>query len=622
MISPDHTSHPPAHALGKRPPIDKLIRRLLIGVVCLAVFLRLLHLSAVSQTAFLRFPLVIDQSDMYAFWQWAHRILDGDWLGRDTYHPNFEWREQIAPLETWYRWWGGKEIFHQAPLYPYLLAGLLSLKDSLTFVIFIQLLLGSLHPLILFFLARRLFDDRVALIAATLAALYGPFIFYQGIVLRDWLPPILEPLILLSVLSAKERGRTGAWLSAGIVMGLGIVVKETALALIGVTFVWLAIQFRRAWREAVRPFALVGAGLLLCLTPLVLRNIAVGAPPFAISVQGPGSVIAGFSAGSLPVGYTLNPLMDSVRERAGGSLWAAGREALRTHEGDYVGLFYQQLFKLRGLVGPFEMPNNESYSYGLEISPVLAFTLGYSLIFPLGAAGLLLLLRSGPRSSLLYWYLASALVVQFATFILARFRLAFVPVLMLAAAFMIMSILDRIRARQLVQAAGALALVFVFAAIQQLWAPMVRPEEFLRPTEYIYAAQTYAAERKFDRAVKELVRFRRKAERGLADSPGKSFNAGAVSEAAVLEGGYHLEWASQLFEHKNTDEARMHISLAEDAYANQPQGGLALYNLGLVYLKLRDREKAKMLFARYLELEPGSERADNVRRLLSLLAEE
>jgi len=595
------------------------IRRLLFAILALAFGVRLLHLWAISETAFLQFPLVIDQSDMYAFWQWAQRILDGDWLGRDTYHPNFEWRQQIAPLETWYRWWGGKEIFHQAPLYPYLLASLLSLRDSLTFVTLAQLLLGSLQPLILFFLARRFFDDRVALIAATLAALYGPFIFYQGIVLRDWLPPVLEPLILLSVLRAKEKGHAGAWLSAGVVMGLGILAKETALALIGVAFVWLAIQFRRAWPEAVRSFALVGAGLLLCLSPLVLRNIAVGAPPFAVSVQGPGNVLAGLSAGNLPVGYTPNPLMDPIRERAGHSLFAAAREALRTHEGDYAGLFRQQFLKLRGLVEPFEMPNSESYSYGLEISPVLAFTLGYSLIFPLGAAGLLLLLRSGPRSSLLYWYLAAALVVQLATFILARFRLAFVPVLILAAAFTIVSILDRIRGRQLVQAAGALALVFVFAAIQQLWAPVVRSEEFLRQTEYVYAAKTYAAERKFDRAVNELVQFRRKAERGLAASPGRFFNAGAVAEAAVLEGGYHLEWASHLIEHKNTDEARMHIGLAEDAYANQPEQGLASYNLGLAYLKVRDRDRARMFLARYLELEPEGSRADHARRLVTLL---
>ena len=52
---------------------------------------------------------------MSAFWHWAQSILAGDWLG--------------------------KEIYHQAPLYPYLLAVVLAVKNSPTFAIGAQLLL-------------------------------------------------------------------------------------------------------------------------------------------------------------------------------------------------------------------------------------------------------------------------------------------------------------------------------------------------------------------------------------------------------------------------------------------------------------------------------------------------
>ncbi len=156
----------------------------------------------------MKFPLVWDQSDQYAFWQWAQTILAGDLLGRNTYHPYFDGMQEIAPLETWYRWWGGKEIFQHPPLYPYAVAAILAVSgNSMAAVLLAQLLLGALQPLVLFGLGRRLFDGQVGLVAAALTAFYGPFIFYQGVLLRDWLPPLLEPVALLALLRAHDSHR-------------------------------------------------------------------------------------------------------------------------------------------------------------------------------------------------------------------------------------------------------------------------------------------------------------------------------------------------------------------------------------------------------------------------------
>jgi len=32
------------------------------------------------------------------------------------------WMRELAPLETWERWWGERTVSHQAPLYAYVLA--------------------------------------------------------------------------------------------------------------------------------------------------------------------------------------------------------------------------------------------------------------------------------------------------------------------------------------------------------------------------------------------------------------------------------------------------------------------------------------------------------------------
>ena len=174
---------------------------------------------------------------MYAFWEWAQEILEGDLLGRNTYHFYYNWMGELASQETWYRWWGGKEIFQQAPFYPYWLAGILALSNvSIEFVIFLQLVLGSLHPLVMYYLARRVFNENVGLIAATFTAIYGPFIFNQGALLRDWIPPILEPLALLALLKAQASRQAYHWCLAGAMLGLAVLTKETILLFFPICF--------------------------------------------------------------------------------------------------------------------------------------------------------------------------------------------------------------------------------------------------------------------------------------------------------------------------------------------------------------------------------------------------
>src|SRR3989304_1549847 len=132
-------------------------RRLLLWILAFGWILRLLHLWSLTDTAFPQIPLYFVQSDMYSFWKWSDSILAGDLLGRNAYHPYTDYMQRIAPVETWYQWWGGKEVFQQAPLYPYLTALLrFVFQDSLGWILFVQLSLGALQPLVMFHLVRRL----------------------------------------------------------------------------------------------------------------------------------------------------------------------------------------------------------------------------------------------------------------------------------------------------------------------------------------------------------------------------------------------------------------------------------------------------------------------------------
>src|SRR5262249_38117092 len=96
----------------------------LLAVVALALAVRLLNLAQLAPL-----PTVAEQTswreaDMALAWEWSGDILGGALLGRDTPHQFTGWMQDTAPLATWERWWGGRAIFHQAPLYAYALAGM------------------------------------------------------------------------------------------------------------------------------------------------------------------------------------------------------------------------------------------------------------------------------------------------------------------------------------------------------------------------------------------------------------------------------------------------------------------------------------------------------------------
>ncbi len=592
--------------------VGPAIRWILLGILGLALLVRLLHFWSIAGTAFPKLPLVYGNSDMYANWQWAQRILAGDWLGRDTYHPYNDWMKEIAPLEVWYRWWGGKEIFQQAPLYPYFVAGLLGLfKGSVTWVMLVQLLIGVLQPLIMYQLATRLFDARAGLAAAGLTALYGPFVFHQGVLLRDWLPPLLEPLALLALLHAKEVRRWWAWVAAGCALGLALLAKETILLFLPLAGFWILLEHRTTWREVARAWIGIALGLLLFLSPIFIRNATVGAPPFALSNRTAEGFIVGNAVDAFPVGLRIPPSMAGILERSEGRLWPVILETLDAYQGDWLRFIKLEIVKLRALGNSFEVPNNVSFAYGLRLSPVLRLSLGYGFVFPLGLAGFLLLLRDWRRHSLIVLYALATMGGLMATIVTSRYRLVLVPVLILYAAALLVALWGAIQQRHMRWALAAFGLIAAAALAQQTL--LLLPEEFsgrLNAAEYVLSARLYASQGQFDRAAGEWGRF-------LAQARQDPVQAGDVP---WYETEYRQVLARHLLAQGARTEARhqVELALAGDTRTWEHDSE-ACYRFGQLYLLLGEPAKARPFFVRFLELEPEYPRAAELRSFLSRL---
>src|SRR5512144_1027813 len=109
-------------------------RYLLIFAVAFAV--RLVHIWQLRRSPF--FDVLLGDSRGYD--EWARRIAGGEWIGR--------------------------EVFYQAPLYPYVLGVIYALTGRHLLVVrLMQAALGSLSCVLLGAAAARLLDRRVGIVA-------------------------------------------------------------------------------------------------------------------------------------------------------------------------------------------------------------------------------------------------------------------------------------------------------------------------------------------------------------------------------------------------------------------------------------------------------------------------
>lgn len=219
--------------------------RALVAVLALALAVRVLNLWLMSRLPVAEYQFHWAESDMATSWAWSGRIISGDILGRDTPHQYTSWMREWAPLETWERWWGGRTVFHQAPLYAYALAAMrLVAGDGFWGIGLCQAMLGVANVALVYLLAARLFGGAVPVIAALGAALYGPFLLHETLVLRDTLG-VTVSLLLLWWLAGCDDARALPWLVAGWLFALALLAREATLVFGPFVALWIARRFGR-----------------------------------------------------------------------------------------------------------------------------------------------------------------------------------------------------------------------------------------------------------------------------------------------------------------------------------------------------------------------------------------
>lgn len=390
-------------------------------IVALATILRVIYVSQLS-----RYPFFAHlQMDPWVHDQWAKAILEGR------------------------RFWDG--AYFRAPLYPTFLAGIYALFGSEGVAPRIaQATLGAVNCGLLFVVGRVMFSRSVGALAGLAAATYWMLLYFDAELVMPVLTIFLNLLLFLALVLAARRDSAWLWLTSGLLLGVSAVVRPDVLPYAPALVGWQLVLYWRRWSRWLVSAGLLFAGTMGPILPVTVRNATIGNDFSLIATQGGVNFYIGNNPGSDGMSAVIpgdppewQACFDAQIERAER---ARGRKLKGSEVSDY---YYDEAFRymreqpgaalrlLLAKLGYFwsgwEISNNQDIQFVTsEFTPIVGWLpLGFAVVGPLGALGLLLCLRRPLDLFPIWGYVPIQMATVVAFFVAARFRTPVVIVLIL-----------------------------------------------------------------------------------------------------------------------------------------------------------------------------------------------
>ncbi|HLI62831.1 MAG TPA: glycosyltransferase family 39 protein [Terriglobales bacterium] len=164
------------------------------------------------------------------------------------------------------------------PVYPYLVAACMKLFGGFTVastmaILTLNSIFASLTVLPIYFLAKRIFDERTARVSAWVWVFF-PYSIYLagGRIYSDTLTCLVAATVWLQTIRLVESRRTADWVIWGALWGIAGLISPTLLAPLPFLAMWLAVRRRQAKASWLVPGMLAALVFLAFVTPWTVRN--------------------------------------------------------------------------------------------------------------------------------------------------------------------------------------------------------------------------------------------------------------------------------------------------------------------------------------------------------------
>ncbi len=530
-----------------------------------ALLLRILLVLSLEGKPFFYVPIV----DAAAFDRWANDIATRSFVG--------------------------DRAFYQDPLYAYGLGIFYKVwgRDLLAARL-VQAVIGTLGLWMLFEALRRFLGYKTAITALLIGAFSKAFMFYDAMLLKDFLGVVaIEGSLLCWSLDRKWK-----WIAFGATLGLGSLVRGNMMLLVVAAAAFLAL--RREWR----PAAFTVAGALATIAPVTIRNIAVEKDLVISTSQFGGNLFIGnnpenttgryhkpaflreanpeFEASDFKLeAERLNrrPMKPSEVDR----YWR-GRavEYIGGNPGTFIGVTIKRFLML---ITAFEIPDDHNMYFMERFSWLLRMPLVTAglFVFPLAVAGIYLSWPDRGRFAMLYVLLGAYTLSIVCFFIFGRYRLPMVPILIVFAAHAVVRTAEMIGHRMSQVPKTATAIFVVAAVIVNVPLP-----------------EAIGGHRDFRVAHRNLGVYYRDGDRPLEAA--KEFEAAAALKPDYLKDDTFVLVLAECYE-KGGDPGRALETYVRLAKLNTVAPDVP-YRVGMLYLREKSYERAAEFLEETLRRDP------------------
>ena len=162
------------------------------------------------------------------------------------------------------------------PLFPFLIAILYKIFGINYFAVRIVLsIFGSLTCLIVYKIAKEIFDRQVALIAAFISSVYWMMFYWCGFLLTETLCTFFLTLAVLYLIRCSKNPRLLYFIYGGMYLGLSALTRSFIFPFFLFLPLWAYFSYKNNLKLALKSCAIITLTMFFVILPWIVRNYSV-----------------------------------------------------------------------------------------------------------------------------------------------------------------------------------------------------------------------------------------------------------------------------------------------------------------------------------------------------------